>query len=62
MKVVLGGVVDTVNFQAVFTLSYMYVAHARRTCTTYMCDECLHYRTCTSDMNVVHVRRTFMIV
>jgi len=36
--------------KAVFTLSYMYGVHVRRTCTPYMCDECLHCRTCTSCM------------
>jgi len=49
--------------RAVYTMT-----HVRRTCTTpHMCDDCLHYRTCTSCMCGVedvcynaHVRRTCM--
>ena len=53
---------------------YMHDVHVRRrcatfstclkhrTCTTYMCDECLHYHKCTSYMYDVHVRRTCAIV
>ena len=33
-----------------------------RTCTAYMCDECLHYHTCTAYMYGMPVRRTCMIV
>jgi len=38
------------------------VGPVRRTCTAYMCDECLHYHTCTqytcsAYMYAVHVRQ-----
>jgi len=42
--------------------SHMYDIHVQRTCMPYMCDECLHYHTCTpytcsAYMYAVHVRQ-----
>jgi len=52
---------------AVFTLSYMYGVHVRRTCAINVYTVAHVRRACatnryTSDMHDVHVRRTCMIV
>jgi len=55
-------VTKSLHTKAVFTLAHMYGVHVRRTCAPYMCDECLHYHTCTpyitcsAYMYAVHVR------